>query len=63
MGVRTIKTNREYNIEHLIHLVREVEELKDRLQPEDTGHLYTSINVLENRISEIKVELSIFNNN
>ena len=58
-----MRTNREYNLEHLIHLVREVEELKDRVQPEDTGHLITAINVLENRISEIKVELSLCNNN
>jgi len=57
-----MKTNREYNLEHLIHLVREVEELRDRVQPEDTGHIRTAINVLENRISEIKVELSICNN-
>ncbi len=57
-----MKTKREYSLEHLIHLVREVEELKDRVQPVDTGNIITAINVLENRISEIKVELSICNN-
>lgn len=35
-------------------LKTEVLILKSRLQPEDTGHLHTTIRVLEERIEEIK---------
>ena len=46
-----------YKYEHIIHLLREVSELKTRLQPHDTGHLHTTINVLESRIAEIQNSL------
>jgi hypothetical protein len=42
---------------HLLALIDEVEELKTRLQPHDTGHIHTTINVLEKRIDELKKEL------
>ena len=36
------------------HLVREVENLRTRIQPHDTGHIHTAISVMENRISELR---------
>ena len=39
---------------HLEALEFEVGVLKTRLKPEDTGHIHTAINVLEDRIKEIK---------
>ena len=39
---------------HLEALEFEVNVLKSRLKSEDTGHLHTTIGVLEDRIQEIK---------
>ena len=39
---------------HLAALVSEVEILKGRIQPHDTGHIHTTINVLEGRITELR---------
>ena len=30
---------------------------KSKLQPEDTGHIHTSINYLESRVEEVKNEI------
>ena len=30
---------------------------KGRLQPEDTGHIHTSINYLESRVEEVKEDI------
>lgn len=38
---------------HAAVLQREIEVLRGKLQPHDTGHIYTAINVLEQRIEEI----------
>jgi len=38
-------------------LEEEVEYLKTLLKPHDTGHLHTTISVLENRIQQLKGEL------
>lgn len=39
--------------EHITALLAEIEVLKSRLEPHDTGHLHTTINVLEERVKEI----------
>jgi len=39
---------------HLAALMSEVEILKGRIQPHDTGHIHTTINVLESRITELR---------
>ena len=49
--------DKSFMLTHMEHLVREVETLRARLQPHDTGHIHTAINVMENRISELKVSL------
>jgi|TARA_B100000085_G_scaffold152090_1_gene138207 hypothetical protein len=49
--------NRSMMLNHYRHLLMEVGELKSRLQPHDTGHIHTTINVLEERIEELHKEL------
>jgi len=44
-------------LNHYRHLLMEVGELKSRLQPHDTGHIHTTINVLEERIEELHKQL------
>ena len=39
--------------EHLNALLAEIEVLKSRFEPTDTGHLRTAVNVLEERVQEI----------
>lgn len=39
--------------EHTLALLAEIELLRSRFQPEDTGHLRTAVNVLEERIKEM----------
>ena len=38
---------------HMQVLRREIDILKSRLKPEDTGHIRTTISVLEDRLREI----------
>ena len=38
---------------HAAVLQREIEILRSRLEPHDTGHLHTTINVLEHRVAEL----------
>ena len=46
-----------YNIDKIECLYDEVEVLKERVQTHGTGHIITAINVLEQRIEELKQEL------
>ena len=39
--------------EHINALLAEIEVLKSRFQPEDTGHIRTAVSVLEERVQEI----------
>ena len=43
---------------HITVIESEIETLRARIQPEDTGHLYTAIAVLTWRLKELKGELS-----
>jgi len=38
---------------HMRALKEEINVLKDRIQPHDTGHIHTTISTLEERIKEI----------
>ena len=38
---------------HVRALKEEINVLKDRIQPHDTGHIHTTISTLEERIKEI----------
>lgn len=52
-----IKTHTVDQLDYLSVLECEVRVLHDRLQPHDTGHLHTTINVLRQRINEIRDEI------
>lgn len=48
------------NVAHVyyIHVLEEeIKVLKSRIEPHDTGHLYTTISTLEHRVSELKHRL------
>ena len=51
------KYNGEYNtvtVDKIIVLMEEIAILKSRFQEHDTGNLRTTVNVLENRIQELR---------
>jgi len=41
-------------VDRLIFLMEEIATLKTKIQPEDTGHIYTTISTLESRVEEVK---------
>ena len=43
---------------HLFTLLKEIEILRDRFAPTDTGHLRGAVSVLESRVEELKEKLS-----
>jgi len=43
--------------QHLLCLVHEIQTLKERLQPHDTGHINTAISVLQQRVRELQKEI------
>ena len=49
---------RKDKMNHMFALMNEVRILVGRLRPEDTGHIHTTIGTLNERIDEIKHELS-----
>ena len=49
--------NNNWLVDHLEHLLREITILQSKIEPQDCGHLHTTINTLEHRVSEIKREL------
>ena len=44
----------KWNSGRIALLNDEIEVLKSRIQPHDTGHLYTTIGTLEHRIKELE---------
>ena len=44
--------------QRLILLMDEIAIAKSKLQPEDTGHIHTTISVLEERVEEITMKLA-----
>ena len=55
--------SRKEKMDHMFALMNEVRILVGRLQPEDTGHIHTTIDTLNGRVDEIKYELSKEDNN
>jgi len=43
--------------ERLMLLMDEIAIARSRLQPEDTGHIHTSINYLESRVEEVREDI------
>ena len=50
--------SRSRELNHLVHLKDEINYLKSLLKPEDTGHIHTTIGVLEERVEEITMKLA-----
>ena len=48
----------QYDMEHIIHLIREIDYLRTQIQPHDTGHIHTTISTLESRVEEIRDNLA-----
>ena len=42
---------------HVRALKEEINVLKDRIQPHDTGHIHTTISTLEERVQEINQQI------
>ena len=57
-----METKKE-KMNHMFALMNEVKILVGRLQPENTGHIHTTIDTLNERVEEIKHELSKEDNN
>ena len=49
-----VKNISSADMAHIQVLKNEIEILRSRIQPHDTGHLYTTINVLEHRLKELE---------
>ena len=45
------------NIDRIIFLMEEIAIIESRFQPEDTGHLRTAVNVLRERVEELRSEI------
>ena len=54
---RKQKMSRSKSLNHFQMLLEEIATLKTRIRPEDTGHIHTTISVLQGRVEEIKKEL------
>jgi len=48
---------REDKMDHMFALLKEIDIIKQRFQPSDTGHLHTAVNVLQERVQEIREEI------
>ena len=46
--------NKKELLDHMFALVSEVQHLYTMLQPHDTGHIHTTIGMLNSRIDDIK---------
>ena len=49
--------SRSKSLNHFQMLLEEIATLQRRIKPEDTGHIHTTISVLQGRVEEIKKEL------
>jgi hypothetical protein len=47
----------ETKTDRLIMLMDEISIAKSKLQPQDTGHIHTSISYLESRVQELRNEI------
>ena len=45
-------------VDRLVFLMEEIAILKTRIQPEDTGYIYTTISTLVSRVEEVKKSIS-----
>ena len=50
--------NRNAKLNHMLALTEEINVLTQRIKPQATGHIHTTINTLRERGGELKKELS-----
>ena len=50
--------SRKERMDHMFALMDEVRVLVGRLKPRDTGHIHTAINVINDRVEELRHGLS-----
>ena len=53
-----IKMDRNEKLNHMLALTEEINVLTQRIKPQATGYIHTTINTLRDRVSELKEELS-----
>ena len=53
-----IKMDRNEKLNHMLALTEEINVLTQRIKPQATGYLHTTISTLRNRVDELKEELS-----
>jgi len=53
-----IKMDRNTKLNHMLALTEEINVLTQRIKPQATGYLHTTISTLRNRVDELKEELS-----
>ena len=53
------RVDRHREMDHMFVLMREIDVLKERFAPHDTGHIRGAVRVLEDRVQEIRQELSL----
>ncbi len=41
----------------MLALIDEIDIIKSRIEPQDCGHMHTTVNMLESRVQELKQEL------
>ena len=49
--------DRKHLMQHISALLDEIDFLREQLQPHDTGHIHTAINVLRDSVEKIVKEL------
>jgi len=50
--------DRNEKLNHMLSLTEEITILTQRIKPQATGYLHTTISTLRNRVDELKEELS-----
>ena len=50
--------NKNEKLDHMLALTEEVTVLTQRLKPQATGHIHTTISTLKERIDELRDEIS-----
>ena len=45
-------------VDRLVFLMEEIAILKTKIEPHDTGYIYTTISTLESRVEEVKKSIS-----
>lgn len=56
-GIMEAKSTFQLKLNHILVLKDEIAEIKSMIEPEDCGHMITTVNFLENRVELLRYEL------